>query len=164
MVSWPYGLLFSGLLLCKWSGRDVKLTTHLHLVSRLRMSMAVHPLFPICFHGLSRDKFTFSVPFVGECFMLINFFFRITKLKFCLRIKILCFLANSVHNVMRLLQNIYATYISMCVLHKVIYLSNHTTFRPAKCRHSILQYLVHQSYMFRSLMGSSSRIRFTKQN
>jgi hypothetical protein len=36
--------------------RDTKLTTNLHLVPRLRMSGALPPLPPICFHGIDREK------------------------------------------------------------------------------------------------------------
>jgi hypothetical protein len=37
----------------------VKLTTHLQIVSRLRMNGAVRLLPPIWFHGLDRDDFNF---------------------------------------------------------------------------------------------------------
>jgi hypothetical protein len=63
----PPSLLSNGYQgLCPWgqSGRGVKLTTHLHLVPRLRMRGAVPPLFlyvfMVCCLVKHRDKFTFN--------------------------------------------------------------------------------------------------------
>jgi hypothetical protein len=42
------------------SGRDVKLTTHLHLVPRLRMGGAMPLLPPIYLHAVQRDSFAFN--------------------------------------------------------------------------------------------------------
>jgi hypothetical protein len=39
------------------TSRDVTLTTHLHLVPRLRISGAVPPLPPVSLHGVDRNNF-----------------------------------------------------------------------------------------------------------
>lgn len=46
-------------------GRNVKLTTHLLLLSRLKMSGAVPPL-PICHHGVHISVLTFTISFYIE--------------------------------------------------------------------------------------------------
>jgi hypothetical protein len=55
----PLSLLFNGYqwrFLWVYSGRDVKLNTHLHLLPRVGMS---GPVPPLSLHGMHRDNFTF---------------------------------------------------------------------------------------------------------
>jgi hypothetical protein len=47
-------------------GRGVTLTTHPHLVPRLRMSRSYTFSPPMCLHGMYRDGFTFTLLYGGE--------------------------------------------------------------------------------------------------
>jgi hypothetical protein len=49
----------------KARGRGVTLTTHPHLVPRLRMSRSYTSSPPMCLHGVLRDSFTFYMLLVG---------------------------------------------------------------------------------------------------
>jgi hypothetical protein len=53
-----------------WNGRVMKLTTHCHLTSRLRLSGAI-PLFPsLCLHSVNRENFTFFCLNLGYAYFL----------------------------------------------------------------------------------------------
>ena len=53
-------LMLSLFLLGEKQGRDLKLTSRLHLVRRLRMTGAIHHS-PLHIHVVHRDKFTFML-------------------------------------------------------------------------------------------------------
>lgn len=50
----------NGLFPQEKSGRDVRLTTHLRIVPRLRMGGTTHPLPPTCLHGVLRDHIIYQ--------------------------------------------------------------------------------------------------------
>ena len=52
----------------------MKLTTRLHLVSRLRMSGGIPLLPPISLHGMDKDNFTFSVAAAATTMLLLLLF------------------------------------------------------------------------------------------
>ena len=68
-------------------GQGVRLTTHLHVVSRLRMTKA-KPLLPICLHSVYKDSFTLHYTITSrESSLFSNAVFWRRKFKYLTRLQ-----------------------------------------------------------------------------
>jgi len=74
------GFLFSGYQGLFLSGKStsVKVTTHLHIVLRLRMGAAIPPL-SICLHDMHRDNYTFNIKIMNLLSCMSNTWLQVKE-------------------------------------------------------------------------------------